>query len=189
MNFEWKLNIETGQVGGTASSLLAELVKLVGIWAKIQELLTETPTRSESRQVEKLNEIDRLLDFIESCTKLSVNELHSKAEFYEEPPELLTSTTKLRTTVEIAQCNDEQSVSLPTFPWEYISFMSHGEPVDDAGNDITSRSVLSQQENPSQSRATIERDDPQSLDSRHQFTDFESPITGSNEADLFPTEW
>ena len=99
-------------------------------------------------------------------------------------------TTKLKITIEAVYSKDKQSVTLPTFPWEYVKFMSYGGPVDDTGDDLTSRLIPSQQQSPSQSGATIRRYVPRGLDLRHQLRNPEKPVTGGNEVDYaFETEW
>ncbi|KAF2685877.1 hypothetical protein K458DRAFT_442200 [Lentithecium fluviatile CBS 122367] len=91
MNLDWKASPESD----TGGSLMAELVKLLGIWTKVQTFISGSPTRSTSQRTSDLNRLGELLDPLERSMQLPLTDLCSRAKFYEESPELLASVCSM----------------------------------------------------------------------------------------------
>ncbi|KAL9087904.1 MAG: hypothetical protein Q9165_006466 [Trypethelium subeluteriae] len=100
MEVDWKLSTESLSNHGTAaasssSSLMAELVKLLGIWTKVQAFIAGSTMCSTSQRVDKLTKLIQLSDPFERSIQLPLTDLCSHAESYGETPELLTSVSSL----------------------------------------------------------------------------------------------
>ncbi|OCK82499.1 hypothetical protein K432DRAFT_433461 [Lepidopterella palustris CBS 459.81] len=99
MEVDWKLSTESlpnhGTAGLSSCSLMAELVKLLGIWTKVQAFISDSPIRSKSQRTNQLNRLVELFDPIERSIHLLLTDLCSRAEFYDESPELLTSVCSI----------------------------------------------------------------------------------------------
>ncbi|KAI9744383.1 MAG: hypothetical protein M1818_001912 [Claussenomyces sp. TS43310] len=99
MEVDWKMSTESSPnhrtVGTSSCSLMAELVKLLGIWTKVQAFISDSSMRSNSQRTNQLSKLVELFDPIERSIHLPLTDLCSRAEFYDESPELLTSVCSM----------------------------------------------------------------------------------------------
>ncbi|KAH7092166.1 hypothetical protein FB567DRAFT_516651 [Paraphoma chrysanthemicola] len=91
MDRNWKSNIEFSADHEISTSLMAELVKLLGVWTKVQAFEARIASLSVLQQQNEVKTIDELFDPIELAMDIPIADLCSRAEVYEESPELLAS--------------------------------------------------------------------------------------------------
>ncbi|KAF2442520.1 hypothetical protein P171DRAFT_474863 [Karstenula rhodostoma CBS 690.94] len=89
MTREWKLHEYSTRDGTETSSLMAELMKLLGIWARTRALVLEIRDRPNSHGVEELQSIEESLDEVEPSMRFPVGHIFAKARSYDESPEFL----------------------------------------------------------------------------------------------------
>ncbi|KAF2500912.1 hypothetical protein BU16DRAFT_185557 [Lophium mytilinum] len=99
MDVDWKLstdslpNHETAR--SSSCSLMGELVKLLGIWTKVQAFISDSQMCSDLQRTNKLNRLVELFDPIKRSIGLPLTDICSRADFYDESPELLTSVCSM----------------------------------------------------------------------------------------------
>lgn len=62
---------------------------------KVQAFISDSPARPNCQRMNELNKLIELFNPIESSVQLPVTDLCSRAEFYDESPELLTSVCSM----------------------------------------------------------------------------------------------
>ncbi|KAL9069590.1 MAG: hypothetical protein Q9157_006102 [Trypethelium eluteriae] len=100
MEADWKLSTESlsdheTATGSSSSSLMAGLIKLLGIWTKVQAFISDSTMYSTAQRVDHLKKLIQLSDPIERSIHLPFTDLSSQAELFDETPELLTSVSSL----------------------------------------------------------------------------------------------
>ncbi|KAH8201682.1 hypothetical protein TruAng_004120 [Truncatella angustata] len=98
MGVDWTTSTESSppsQSGLPPCSLMAELIKLLGIWTKVKAFICEPLNSSDPQRTVQLNKLTELLDREGRSLNLPLTKLQARAEVYEESPELLTSVTSV----------------------------------------------------------------------------------------------
>ncbi|KAI5868236.1 hypothetical protein GGS23DRAFT_544613 [Durotheca rogersii] len=96
MQVDWKVRDESlplsrRMAGSSSCSLMAELVKLLGIWTNVQVFISESSRFSSTQRTTKLEKLVKLFEPIELSLHLPLTDICARAEFYDESSELLTS--------------------------------------------------------------------------------------------------
>ncbi|KAF2814558.1 uncharacterized protein BDZ99DRAFT_515346 [Mytilinidion resinicola] len=99
MEADWTLSTDSlpnqGMVGPSSCSLMAELVKVLGVWTKVQAFISDFSKRSDFQRSVEFYKLVELFDPIEHSIGLPLTDLCSRAEFYDESPELLASVCSM----------------------------------------------------------------------------------------------
>ncbi|KAI9703034.1 MAG: hypothetical protein M1820_006025 [Bogoriella megaspora] len=94
-------NVRPGALASTeivrspATSLMAEFVKLLGVWTKVQAFISGSLALTEYERANQIDELEELSDTMERSMFLPTSDLISHAEKYDESPELLISACSL----------------------------------------------------------------------------------------------
>ncbi|KAI9697732.1 MAG: hypothetical protein M1820_007719 [Bogoriella megaspora] len=93
MKLNWKLSPEgplNQSLGGsTSNSLMAEVVKLSGMWNKVRAFVSDPSMRLSSQRTDEFRKLSSLFTPLEPVILLFTTDLHRQANIYDESPELL----------------------------------------------------------------------------------------------------
>ncbi|KAI9719362.1 MAG: hypothetical protein M1828_006263 [Chrysothrix sp. TS-e1954] len=99
MDINWQVTPATSAastiVTSTSCSLIAELVKLFGIWGKVQALVPVPTKEANHERAAEMDRIAKLLDPIAHSLQLPLSMISSRADDYDESSELLVSVCSL----------------------------------------------------------------------------------------------